>query len=145
MITSSRPAILIRREGYLEAILPESSLLTNRIRKSTNSLNRRSRLHQCRIWKMLPNNLDPLIAILKELDMTVEVYSPPRAPNERPHLPPTDYDTLHVTPNAPLPIIDASYRALARLYHPDSTGKDTNAIMAQINAAYERITQKTHA
>lgn len=47
------------------------------------------------------------------------------------------YDELFILPNAPLPVVRAAYRALARIYHPDTGG--STARMADLNRAYERV------
>jgi len=46
--------------------------------------------------------------------------------------------TLWLRPGAPVEVIRAVYRALARLHHPDVGGD--SATMQRINAAYERLT-----
>lgn len=48
-----------------------------------------------------------------------------------------DYSALHLLPTAPLPLVDAAYKCLARLHHPDAGG-DTSA-MQQLNAARDAI------
>ena len=53
---------------------------------------------------------------------------------------PTHYDTLKVSRDAPIEVIQAAYRSLARKYHPDhSRGRTSHdeAAMKAINAAYE--------
>ena len=50
---------------------------------------------------------------------------------------PPDDVTLHLLPTAPPQLIDAAYKALARLTHPD-LGGSTEA-MQRLNAAYERL------
>ena len=47
------------------------------------------------------------------------------------------YDTLYLQPGAPLALIHAAYRTLAKLHHPD-LGGDT-AAMAEINTAYHLV------
>lgn len=49
----------------------------------------------------------------------------------------TDWEALQVQPGAPKPVVDAAYKALAILNHPDRNG--SNDEMARINAAYERL------
>jgi curved DNA-binding protein CbpA len=51
----------------------------------------------------------------------------------------THYDNLKVSPDAPIEVIQAAYRSLARKYHPDTNGADpkSEAIMKVINASYE--------
>jgi DnaJ-domain-containing protein 1 len=58
---------------------------------------------------------------------------PPRRPR-----PSSFYDVLQVTPKAEPDVIQASYRVLARLYHPDvSRDPESAARMREINAAYD--------
>ena len=51
----------------------------------------------------------------------------------------THYDNLKVSRDAPIEVIQAAYRSLARKYHPDTNaGTPSNdAIMKVINASYE--------
>lgn len=48
-----------------------------------------------------------------------------------------DWNTLQVLPGAPKVVVDAAYRALATIYHPDRSGSSDQ--MARINGAYERL------
>jgi hypothetical protein len=48
------------------------------------------------------------------------------------------YDVLQVSRSAPWPEVRATYRTLARHYHPDSPTPDQRR-MSAINAAYERL------
>jgi curved DNA-binding protein CbpA len=51
---------------------------------------------------------------------------------------PNLYDVLQVSPTADLEVIHASYRALARRYHPDLNAAPEAALrMRQLNAAYD--------
>ena len=52
----------------------------------------------------------------------------------------THYDNLKVSGDAPIEVIQAAYRSVARKYHPDRNSADTprnEAIMKVINASYE--------
>jgi curved DNA-binding protein CbpA len=51
----------------------------------------------------------------------------------------THYDNLKVSRDAPMEVIQAAYRSLARKYHPDQNRgtRDGEAIMKVINASYE--------
>lgn len=48
-----------------------------------------------------------------------------------------DYAALHLLPSAPAPVVEAAYRALSKLHHPDRGG-DAVA-MVGLNAAVERL------
>lgn len=50
---------------------------------------------------------------------------------------PSHYALLHVTPSAPLAVCEASYRALAKLVHPDQGGSVLE--MQKLNSAIEFI------
>lgn len=51
----------------------------------------------------------------------------------------THYDNLKVSRDAPIEVIQAAYRSLARKYHPDTNGSHpkSEAIMKAINTSYE--------
>ena len=47
------------------------------------------------------------------------------------------YEILHLHPSAPAEVIEAAYRRLARLYHPDvNQSAEAHDLMVQINLAY---------
>lgn len=58
--------------------------------------------------------------------------------------PPSPHDALHLLPSAPREVIDASYRALVKKYHPDRLPEPErargNAVLAKINVAYGQLT-----
>jgi hypothetical protein len=49
------------------------------------------------------------------------------------------FQTLYLLPNAPPEVVKASYKALAKIYHPDAQGDGEK--MIAINRAFEIITQ----
>lgn len=54
------------------------------------------------------------------------------------------YDVLQVTPRAEPDVIQASYRVLARIYHPDVSRDPESAVrMREINAAYDVLRDPT--
>jgi hypothetical protein len=69
-----------------------------------------------------------------------EVLIEPR-PEARKPLPPSPYRTLGLVGGAPLLLVEAAYRAMAKLYHPDVAGQQATARMQRINAAYEQLTR----
>jgi hypothetical protein len=50
------------------------------------------------------------------------------------------YTCLHVTPDAPSEVIEAAYRTLAKIHHPDVGGSDS--AMKRLNWAREMIVQR---
>lgn len=61
--------------------------------------------------------------------------SPP--PNEPSHDSP--YAAMYLRDNAPNEVVDAVYRALAKLVHPDIIGPQGHERMQRLNLAYEAI------
>lgn len=58
----------------------------------------------------------------------------------------TDHDAyavLYLLPTAPPPVVDASFRALAKMYHPDQGG--TDAQMRAISEARDAISRRLSA
>jgi hypothetical protein len=54
-----------------------------------------------------------------------------------------DYRTLHLLPSAPPPLVEAAYKCLARLSHPDAGGSTED--MQQLNAARDAIRSRVGA
>ncbi len=56
----------------------------------------------------------------------------------------TPHATLYVLPSAPREVIEASYKALVKKYHPDRLPEPEraqgNAVLARINVAYAQLT-----
>jgi hypothetical protein len=51
------------------------------------------------------------------------------------------YSELFLSPNAPLLVVKAAYRACAMMFHPDHEGGDTER-MKKINLAYEELCRR---
>jgi DnaJ-class molecular chaperone len=49
------------------------------------------------------------------------------------------WDALHLKPTAPPELVQAAYKCLARIHHPDHGGD--NESMRRLNAAYDRVRQ----
>ncbi|HEY8601377.1 MAG TPA: hypothetical protein VIL85_23320 [Thermomicrobiales bacterium] len=66
------------------------------------------------------------------------------APPPPPKAPATPHATLYVLPSAPREVIEASYKALVKKYHPDRLPEPErahgNAVLARINVAYAQLT-----
>lgn len=75
-------------------------------------------------------------------------YDVPPRPSDEEYSPPVPstsdgpYALLYVTDNAPMPVVDAALRVLARMYHPDGGSEPDPRRMSQINAAYTEIKEK---
>lgn len=65
----------------------------------------------------------------------------PKPPTPQPQSAASPYTMLFVLPSAPPEVIDAAYRALAKLYHPDRAGGSTQK-MKELNVAYDKVKVK---
>ena len=91
-------------------------------------------------WSLAPEWGDGLIERLRELGMTVTDRRPPPAPPQTTALTVASAlqeacEALHITPDAPVAVAEASFKALAKRYHPD-VGGDT-ATFQQLNEALQ--------
>jgi hypothetical protein len=90
-------------------------------------------------WYLASEWGDGLIERLRELGMIVTDRRPPPSPPATAvalAVPPALHEAcvaLHITPDAPVAVAEASFKALAKRYHPD-VGGDT-AIFQQLNDA----------
>ncbi len=50
------------------------------------------------------------------------------------------YSELHLLPSAPWPVVEATYKALARLHHPDIGGD--SEMMKRVNLAFESLQKR---
>lgn len=95
-----------------------------------------------KVWHIRPSAVDDVIAFCKTYydDVNIVMFSRQRSQSSGTR---SDgaLDVLYLRPGAPKELIDAAYKTLARLHHPDKGG-DT-ATMQAINAAYERIKDAT--
>ncbi len=87
-------------------------------------------------WECLDEWLDELRSVY-----TVETEYDDEQPSQKP--PPqsiaSPFQTLYLLPNAPPEVVKASYKALAKIYHPDAQGDGEK--MIAINRAFEIITK----
>ncbi len=87
--------------------------------------------HKC--WLIHEAHLQQLVDMLRERE--IEVYSPDLLGQSQSY--DSRYAALYLLPDAPWEVVQAVYRVLARLYHPDTGGSTQR--MVEINAAYAEI------
>lgn len=92
-------------------------------------------------WLVKEGQLDTLIDLLKRYNLPYQCEGAGDGP--RTHRMALDATTaartLYVQENAPLAVIQAAYRALAKMTHPDAGG--SNEAMQKVNEAYEVLTK----
>lgn len=91
-------------------------------------------------WTVEEPYVDQAIGILRQVHKAVRIDDQriPRAGATSGEG--NSYATLHLLPTAPKELVDAAYRCLARLYHPDTGGNTTK--MQALNLAYEHLKQQ---
>lgn len=77
-----------------------------------------------------------LVKLYRQMHPLPPAAAPTPSPGPPPRIPP-HYAVLHLAPDAPLAVCEASYRALARTAHPDQGG--STAQMQRLNLAIETI------
>lgn len=82
-------------------------------------------------YSLLPLELQMGIAAEKAAWRTRAKLAPVVESTEEP------YSVMHLLPTAPKAIVDAAWKALARLHHPDMGGDEEQ--FKRISAAYEKI------
>jgi hypothetical protein len=94
-----------------------------------------------KVWVIALRHERTIIALCRKYFSDVQIHRPKRAPS-RPASTAvqTPYDVLYIKPTAPVEVVAAAYRALARKYHPDLSGRpDAHERMLELNTAYERL------
>lgn len=107
--------------------------------KTRIPVSERSYEPEAKRWHVSPPWAPLAIGILEEAFGHVDIIQTgPSHPDPSP-IRSTDsfYRELHLLPSAPPAVVAASYRALARLYHPDAGGDTTR--MQSINGAFEAL------
>ena len=94
---------------------------------------------ELKVWRVERRYLYVLEGLLREYFDSV-LYDIDEEPTTRQEAPQAPYAALHLLPSAPTELIDAAYKALAQIYHPDRNPRaDATRIMQVINDAYEQL------
>ncbi len=90
-------------------------------------------------WYIAPAYFVPVRNLLTATFMQVEMDADrePFTPPSDDRAPRTDFHVLHLRESAPPELVEAAFRCLARIHHPDRGG-DT-ATMQAINSAYAAL------
>lgn len=139
-------ALLIRRGETLDVLFPDDPATTEAVRKAVKAKlrYRSSRAVSYRTWSLDPDAFEPVVQTLKYHGFRVESYTQgTTAPKEGPKTTLSDRAVLGVTEAAPWPVIEAAYRTLAKMFHPDVSGGPTTERMKKINLAYERLERES--
>lgn len=138
-------ALLIQRGDVLHLMFPDDSSTVEAIRRRIPASYRRRNgwAAAYRNYILDPAISDHAVEVLRGLGYRVEVYrlggEPASASGAL-----SDRAILGVSEAAPWPVVEAAYRAMCRIHHPDvSRAPDATARMKQINLAYERLQRET--
>jgi hypothetical protein len=147
----SRALVIVRADEY-ELITPYNKDFVDNLKHSIPS-GCRSYDPDTRAWTVDECGHDEAIHLLRRYYGTVEFLESwdagsPRAGAPAHHIVECvrevrtmfpDYAVLGLLPDATLQLVQACYRALARMHHPDRHGPASTQKMAAINAAYEHL------
>ena len=93
---------------------------------------------ETKCWWFSVLGMERLRGLLPEVNDAIDGRLGEASVNRRsPQIPPeviNAFATLHLLPTAPLPVVKATFRALAAIHHPDHGG--THEMMLRLNSAY---------
>jgi DnaJ-class molecular chaperone len=90
-----------------------------------------------RVWTLDVAAFDTLVRTVKDDGYQVTVFSDrPAATAAKPL---SDYGILGLVDGAPWPMVEAAYRVMSKMHHPDVAGHGSTERMKGINLAYERL------
>lgn len=141
-----RAAFLVKRgDGAVEAMFAYDAATIEAL-KATIPYHARHWLAERRTW-VVTDHADELLAILRTHDFAPELLvaasaTPATPPREKVAAPDPDRAMLGLTAEAPWELVEAAYRTLAKLYHPDVAGPTTTERMTRVNVAYERLQRR---
>jgi hypothetical protein len=137
---------LLTERGEADLSFPYNAGLVDEI-KATIPSRYRSYNAVTKEWTVSPPYADLATTILliyfPDADVPPRSHSWERRRKSRPASWPPDTDpfaVLHVLPSAPRAVIDAAYRALAKLHHPDRGGDPV--AMRQLTEAHEALSRR---
>lgn len=113
--------------------------------------------YDVRVWILEPHIVDKFLAVAKEYYSVLDGRSKSKTEFDKEYakkfqdfmysrssgwradhtIAKNDWALLGLLPGQPRALIDAAYRTMAKIHHPDSGG--SNQRMAEINATYERL------
>lgn len=131
-----------RWDGKLELQFPYNKHVVEALKICVPS-DRREWVPERKVWIVDFNYASPALRLVGNIYRDLVVTDlrqnrPPRTESFQTSDP--NYQRLYLLPNAPLCVIEASYRALARIHHPDAVppgDRDrANEVMLALNEAY---------
>jgi hypothetical protein len=133
----SRPRIVITAYGEAILTFPFNRGLVEALKREVPAY-ARSYEPATKAWTVNQPYIATAGALVEATFADVEVIDhSPSFSRPAPPTPRTEYHVLHLQPTAPPELVEAAYRTLTKLYHPDRGG-DTET-MAAINAAVSVI------
>lgn len=138
----SRPTIVWQADGSVRLWWPYHEVLLESFKQEIRSGRRWDPVLSC--WVVTPVMAEAAAHWLRTSfpEHTERREEPRAAPPPPPPPPPRmgaaePWASLHLLPSAPREVVDAAYKALARLHHPDLGG--STAAMQRVNDAYQKL------
>lgn len=144
------PQATRRWDGGVVLRFPYAPTLITRIKDAIPS-DQRSWQPDLKVWTVEPAYASLAIGLLKQQFPDAIVEGEFRTPPRPEPIRSSDefYRRLHLLPSAPVELIEASYRCLARLHHPDRLPAPErargNEAMVALNEAFEKLRDRASA
>jgi hypothetical protein len=136
-------ALALRRRDGIELHTPYMASFVEALKYAVPSAYREWRSDD-KVWVVEPPYIAAAIELAKRY-FDVEVIAP-HTPAECLRVVQaawSDYATLNVLPGAAPEVVSAAFRALAKATHPDRAGPGGHQRMVRLNAAHDRLTDRT--
>ena len=134
------PRAMYNRAGEVDLRFPFNARLVELL-KSEIPARFRSYDPGAKTWTVKTAYASRAVDLLLDHFPDARIERPGTRPEPAPPLTPArPFAVLHLLPTAPPELIDAAYRCLARLWHPDAGGN--NDVMQEINGAYATLREQ---
>jgi len=144
MTTSTHAAATIQRDGWTCLTFPWHPQIVEELKIRIPASERRW-VPERKCWTVTRPYSDLGIGIVRAVYPQLVVVNEWDGDAKPPPIRKTDptYADLHLLPSAPAELVQAAYRCLARLNHPDTGGN--TATMQRLNAAFDTLKARRSA
>jgi hypothetical protein len=140
MIPGARPGARFRYDGEVTLTFPYDKRLVDQLKAQIPSY-ARSYDDAAKSWTIAPTYAAVAVSLLRASFPDATIEESGHRPEPQP-IRPSDqsYATLHLLPSAPAALVDAAFRCLAKLHHPD-VGGDA-ATMRRLTEAHDALSRR---
>ena len=140
-----RVLLIDRGSGLVELLAPYDPDLVAEL-KARVPYRSRTWDPETKSWRIAPQFTETIVGAIRTLGFDVERLAPKGSTGSASQTgrstPDPDLAVLYLLPDAPKEVVQAAFRALALLYHPNRAGYEATPTMQRINAAFDNVKRK---